>query len=356
MPNRKREIPTTPASKVPTIKQVAERAGVSVATVSRVLAGKGFTSPERVERVRAAVQTLDYRPNRAARNLRTRVTQVVGVVISDIQNPFFTSVVRGIEKVLEGAGYTLILCNSDEEPHREQVLLATLRAESVAGVIISPTRADSEAVHQMVLNGTPLVTIDRTLSMTSVDSVAVANTQGAFTAVNHLLKLGHKCIGMISGPDQASTAKERKDGYLQALQAALLQPCTGMIQYGNFRQEGGYHAMNALLDLPQPPTAVLVGNNLMTLGALQAIHERSLAIPQDIAIVGFDDMSWATSLQPPLTAVAQPTYELGVTAAELLLERIHDPQRPVRHIILETRLIVRASSTGQFNPVPPQKG
>ena len=337
-------VQTGDESKQPTIKQVADLAGVSTATVSRVLEDSDGVSPELVNRVREAVRALDYHPNRAARNLRKRVAQTIGVVISDIQNPFFTSVVCGIDKVLVEANYILLLCNSDEDPKREKVHLSTLRSEGVAGIILANTRSDAESYHQLLNNRIPLVGIDRTHEQLSMDVVSVTNTRGAFSAVSHLADLGHRRIALISGPCQLSTARERLEGYRDAVRSRDLVVSDDLIQISDYRQPGGYKAMQSLLDLPEPPTAVLVANNLMTLGALQAIHERKLVIPDQIAVVGFDDMPWATSLQPPLTAVAQPTYELGMTAAQLLLDRRREPDRPFRHVVLETQLMIRASS------------
>jgi LacI family transcriptional regulator len=339
------------AANQPTIKQVADLAGVSTATVSRVLDDSSGVSQELIDRVRDAVRTLDYRPNRAARNLRKRVAQTVGVVISDIQNPFFTSVVRGIEKVLVEADFILLLCNSDEDPNREKIHLSTLRSEGVAGIILATARSDAESYHQLLNNRTPLVGIDRTPEQLSMDVVSVTNTRGAFSAVAHLADLGHRRIALISGPPQLSTARERLAGYEEVIKSRGLVHSDDLIQYSDYRQTGGYTAMQALLDLPEPPTAVLVANNLMTLGALQAIHERNLVIPDQIAVVGFDDMPWATSLQPPLTAVAQPTYELGIAAAQLLLDRLREPDRPFRHVVLETQLMIRASS-GSHKELP----
>jgi LacI family transcriptional regulator len=327
----------------PTIKQVAEQAGVSTATVSRVLAGADGVSVELSKRVRAAVGALDYQPNRIARNLRVRGTRTAGLVISDIQNPFFTSAVRGIEDVLQADGYTLLLGNSDENPARERVYLATLRAEGVAGIIVAPSGAEVSEYRKLASARVPLVVIDRNVSGLSVDVVTVANADGAHAAVAHLIGLGHRRIGLIAGPPSVATSGEREAGYAKALAAVGLPLEAELIRYADFRQGGGYAAAQALLDLTAPPTAMFVANNLMTLGALQAIHERGLRIPADIAIVGFDDMPWATSLQPPLTAVAQPTYEMGATAAQLLLARVREPDRPNRHVVLATQLIVRAS-------------
>ena len=344
MGRRNSDLRSTNTGRQPTIKQVADLAGVSTATVSRVLDESAGVRQELIERVRNAVRLLDYRPNRAARNLRKQVAQTVGVVISDIQNPFFTSVMRGIETVLVEADFNLLLCNSDENPDREKAHLATLLSEGVAGIILATTREDAQSYHQLLNSRAAVVGIDRTPENLSMDVVSVTNNRGAFGAVTHLSDLGHTRIGIISGPRQLSTARERLEGYNEALHSRSLLCSEDLIRHSDFRQPGGYKAMQSLLDLPEPPTAVLVANNLMCLGALQAIHERNLIIPDQISIVGFDDMPWATSLQPPLTAVSQPTYELGVAAAQLLMDRLHEPDRPYRHIILETQLMIRASS------------
>jgi LacI family transcriptional regulator len=327
-----------------TIKQVAEKAGVSTATISRVLTGRGYVSPERRQIVLEAVKELNYQPDRAARNLRRGASQIIGIVISDLQNPFFTSLIRGIEQTIEEDNFTLLLSNTDEDPRRENMQLRTLQAERVSGIVIAPCRPESEMLRKLAAQHMPIVLIDRNLARPKLDTVTVRNQEAACEAVQHLVSIGHKRIAWISGPERVSTAAERQQGFLEGIQAAGLSIPEAYIQIGDFRQESGYQAMQRLLELPAPPSAVLVGNNLMTLGALQAIHEDCLSIPQDMAIIGFDDMPWAASLQPPLTVIAQPTFEMGVTAARLLLDRIVNPDLPTRNVILDTRLIVRASS------------
>jgi DNA-binding LacI/PurR family transcriptional regulator len=251
--------------------------------------------------------------------------------------------VCGIEKVLQAAGYSLLLTHSNENPNRENLNLKTLRAEGVAGIIFTSSNRKSTQYKQLLSAGMPLVAVSRIPSGLEVDLVAVTNSEGARQAVSHLIGLGHKRIGMISGPDWVSTARERLHGYKRAFSELELALADDLIQHADFRQSGGKAAMQILLEMANPPTAVFITSNLMTLGALQAIHERGLRIPNDIAVVGFDDMPWAVSLQPPLTAVAQPAFEVGTTAAKLLLERLRDPARPPRCITLETRLIVRTS-------------
>lgn len=329
---------------VATIKEVARLAGVSTATVSRVFSGGSAVGEDLRLKVRKAAESLNYRPNKLARNLRTRRTQTVGVVIPDIENPFFTSVVCGIEDVLRGAEYSLLLANSNEDTARERRNVEALQAEAISGMIFTPSGNETGLYKDLSSIGMPLVAISRQVPNLDVDCVLVSNREGARQACAHLAELGHDRIALISGPAAISTARERRKGYEQALKAAGIAIASELMQYADFRQAGGYEAMKKLLGLDNPPTAVFTGSNLMTLGALQAIHEARLRIPEDIAIVGFDDMPWALSLQPPLTVVAQPAFDVGVTAARLLLERIAEPSLPPRKITLKTRLILRASA------------
>ena len=330
--------------KAATIRQVAEMANVSIATVSRVFARTDLVSRELVERVQNAAQSLNYRPNRIARNLRTQKTFTAAIIVSDIENPFFTSVVRGAEMVLRKAGYTLLLANSDEDPQIELEHLLNLRAEGVAGIILAPTHEDYSRYEQLVQADMTIVAIDRFPMNLKIDRVTVNNIEGARAAVMHLVEQGHTKIGFISGLNWISTSYERQIGFEQGMQAHKLEVSPEWIQPGSFRRETGFQAMMNILNLVDRPTAVITANNLMTLGALQAINECKQRIPADIAIVGFDDMAWANSLNPPLTAIAQPTHELGMVAAQLLLARIIDADRPYRHVILDTQLIVRESS------------
>jgi LacI family transcriptional regulator len=335
--------PTNISRKPPTVRDVARHAQVSTATVSRVLAGTDPVREDLRERVFRASNELGYTPNRVARNLRIRSTRMIGVVVPDIENPFFTSAICGIEEVLQSANYGLLLGNYGENPKRESDLLGTLRAEGAAGIILTPSNAPEAEYRDLIQAHIPTVAISRSTARLNVDSVTVANRAGARAATEHLIRLGHRKIAFINGPLVISTARERQTGYEEAFAAADLAILSELIVHGDFRQKSGYQAMQVLLKLTSPPTAVFTASNLLTLGALQAIHEGGLRIPEQIAVVGFDDLAWATSLQPPLTAVAQPAREVGVTAARLLLDRLAEPDRPTRRIVLETRLVVRAS-------------
>ncbi len=329
---------------MPTIYDVARRAGVSAATVSRVLNGHPTVDPALAARVQTAAEELAYRPNAVARNLRRATTTLWAVIISDIDNPFFTSLVRGVEDVAQPAGYSVVLCNSDEDPAKEARYVAAVLAEKIAGVIISPTR-QPENTKQLLQAGTPIVTIDRVVPGASADAVLVDNERGAAEATAHLIEAGWQRIACITGPAELSTASQRLRGYQRALRAAGRSYDPEFVRYADFRELGGYAAMGSLLDGPVLPDAVFVANNMMTMGALECLTDRGLQVPEDLAVVGFDDLPWAHLVRPRLSTVAQPTYELGRTAASLLLDRIATPARPPSSVVLSTELHVRQSST-----------
>ncbi|HZO68553.1 MAG: LacI family DNA-binding transcriptional regulator [Kribbellaceae bacterium] len=327
-----------------TIYDVARRSGVSPATVSRVLSGRRNVDPELSKKVRAAVAELGYRPNGVARNLRRASTNLWAVVISDIENPFFTSLVRGLEDVAQTAGYSVVLCNSDEDPDKEAAYVSAVLTEQMAGVVISPS-GSADGVQQLHDAGVPMVVIDRHLDGIEVDTVLVDNEHGAAEAVKHLLDGGYRRIGCITGPRRVSTALDRLAGYRTALRTAGVRFDKDLVRHADFREAGGYSAMESLLELAEPPEALFVANNLMTVGALECLTARGLRAPDDIAVVGFDDIPWADLVVPPLSTVAQPTYELGRTAGQLLKDRIGTPGRPASMVTLRTELHVRGTSS-----------
>ena len=335
----------TPTSSL-TMKEVAAYVGVSTATVSRVLGGKGGVRPELEQRVRQAIDELGYHPNQAARRLRERKAKIIGVLVTDIQIPFFASIVVGIDRILQEAGFLPLLGNSFDSLASEQAHLNNFLSEGVSGVIFAAVNSqDVSNYYRLRDAGIPLVAIDRTPGDLQVDTVQVANLQAASQAISHFIHEGHHRIALIAGPNQISTAVERQAGYEQALRAAGLSIDPALIQVGGYTLEGGYRAMKVLMENPDRPTAVLIANNVMTLGALQYINEQVFEIPCDIAIIGYDDMPWAASLRPPLTVVAQPDYEIGVLAARLMLDRISKPESSIKHITLDARLVLRASCT-----------
>jgi LacI family transcriptional regulator len=327
-----------------TILDVAALARVSPATVSRVLNGKEDVGADLRRRVLGAVAELGYRRNGPARSLRTRAAMVVGIIISDITNPFFTAVVRGAEDQAQRAGYSVVLANADEDVAKEARYLEVAAAEQMAGVLLSPASPRQTRIDVLLEQGIPVVTIDRHLATPPVDSVMVNNHQAAREAAQHLISQGCQRVGLVAGPVQTTTGAGRLAGYRAALRAAGRTLDRSLIVYADFRTEGGYAATWQLLRQRRPPDGLLFSNNLMTVGGLQAIAEAGLAVPGDIAVVGFDDASWATALRPPLTVVAQPTYEIGQRAAELLLRRVDGEKFPPRHVVLRAELIERASS------------
>jgi LacI family transcriptional regulator len=327
-----------------TIRDVAAVAGVSPATVSRVLNGKHDVAAELRQRVVGAVTELGYRRNGPARSLRTRAAMVLGLIISDINNPFFTAVVRGAEDQAQLAGYSLVLANADEDVDKEARYLEVAAAEQMAGVLLSPASLKRTSIDVLLERGIPVVTLDRRLTGAPVDSVTVNNQQAARAAAEHLIAQGCRRVGFIAGPVQTTTGASRLAGYRAALRAAGRTLDPSLTAYADFRTEGGYAATSHLLRQRRPPDGLLFSNNLMTVGGLRAIAETGLGIPDDIAVVGFDDAIWATALRPPLTVVAQPTYEIGQTAAKLLLGRVNGDKRPPRRVVLDAELIVRASS------------
>lgn len=325
------------------IKDVAQRAGVSSATVSRVLADKPHVRPELRERVWQAVDELGYQPSRVARSLRSQQSQIIGLIISDIQNPFFTSIVRAVEDAAYERGFSIFLCNSDEDPDKERMYLDLMLAENVAGIIASPTRETVDSFDDVLNADVPVVEIDRRTVNVDTDTVLLNNAEAAHNLVSHLIADGHQRIGGVIGVSDATTGRERLQGYLDALANHGIEAAPELKIQVLPKEKQGFEATTRLLELPEPPTAIFTGNNLLTVGALKAIHAKNLRIPDDVGIAGFDEMEWASLVKPGLTVVKQPTYEIGRTAAELLLKRLEDPARPTREVTLRGRLIVRQS-------------
>jgi LacI family transcriptional regulator/LacI family repressor for deo operon, udp, cdd, tsx, nupC, and nupG len=328
------------------LQEVARRARVSIATVSRVLNKSDKVVPETRAVVEQALLDLGYRPSRVARRLRMSSghAHLVGLIIPDIQNPFYAEIARGVEDAAYAREYALLLCNSDENVEKERFYLDVMQAESVDGLVLPPFDETDRAVVELVKTGMPVVCVDRSLATVKTDLVEVDNYQGALDAVKHLIEKGHKNIGLIEGRAHVSTSRERRRGYVDALAAHGITPRKEHMRAGDFKQESGRVLANELLDLRKPPTALFVCNNLMMVGALAALHHRQLRIPQDMALVGFDDFPWAEALDPPPTVVRQPAYEVGRQAMELLLRRIMEPERPPVTVRLRPELVIRRST------------
>jgi LacI family transcriptional regulator len=327
-----------------TIYDVAKHAGVSPATVSRVLNGQRV-GKALAERVHQATAELGFRRNAVARNLRRSSSTLWAIMVSDIGNPFFTSLVRGVEDVAQATGYSVVLCNTDESLKKEADYLSVAASEQMAGVIISPASERSSDVSQLLEAKMPVVTIDRSIGKAQLDSVRVDNAQGATEATAHLLASGYRRVACITGPRRVTTASQRLKGYERAHRAAGIAVDPALVRHADFRQQGGYDAMSALLALPTPPDAIFVTNNLMTVGVLACLADNGIDIPADIGIVGFDDTPWAQLIRSSLSVVEQPAYEVGQTAGHLLIQRIAQPSRPPSTVVLHTSLTVRQSSS-----------
>ena len=334
----------SPMKKV-TIADVAHHADVSRATVSRVLNDNDSVNLELRERVLTAVKELGYRPNRAAQRLRSNTSDIIGVIVSDIQSPFFTAVVRGIEDAAYANKMNIVLCNADEDLHRQKTYLSYLQAENVSGIIVSPTwhMNESDELQMFRDSGIPIVLMDRVVTNHQFDTISVDNVDGAYTATKHLIDLGYKKIGILGGNLKLSTGKGRYEGYIKAMEETGLDISEKYIMFGDFTEDAGYQLAMTMLQSDNPPEALFVNNNLSTMGALKAIRELNLQIPQDVAFVSFDDIPMATELTTPVTVIAQPTHEMGSEAVRLLLRRLKSPEAPIQSLMLRTQLIVRES-------------
>jgi len=302
-----------------------------------------FVSPATEVRIRQAIQDLNYEPDHIARSLRARRTLTVGLLVSDIANPFYADIVRGAEDVLSERHYSLILCDTDEAPERELASLRLLRQKKVDGLIIVPTGANVAPLYEANSAGLPIVLVDRKLPGDLLDTVVVGDQAGAYQATCHLLEHGHRRIGVIIGKASISTTDHRRKGYEQALIEHGLSPDPTLVRDGHSSIEGGAAAARELLDLAPRPTAIFSTNNLMTVGLFLAIKQRRLCCPKDIAVASFDDMVWLSVFSPGLTTIAQPNYEIGKRAAELLWDRMAGKQDSPRIIVLPPQLIVRES-------------
>jgi len=326
------------------IKDVASLANVSSATVSRVLANKPYIRDEIRHRVLQAVETIGYQPNRVARTLRVQSSQIIGLIISDIQNPFFTALVRAVEDQAYAHQYAVFLCNSDENYEKESLYIDLMMSERVAGVIIVPTRETAGSINKLYKAKVPLVVVDRQIRDLDLDTVGIDNAKAAHDLVTHLIDMGHSRIGAIMASPEITTGYERYQGYVAALNEWGIEVDPSLVRTGLPKEIHGRQFVDELLDLPAPPTALFTGNNLLTVGALHGIKDRGLIIPRDLSVVAFDDMEWYSVISPSLTAVAQPTYEMGWAAADLILKRIENPNKPIEKVLYNPELRIRESA------------
>jgi DNA-binding LacI/PurR family transcriptional regulator len=308
--------------------------------VSRVLNGDPRVGASYQSRVKAAVEELGYRPNRLAQNLRKQRSGAIGVVVSDIENPHFSEAVRAVEDLAYGRGHLVLVCNADETPEKERAYLETMMDERVLGVILSPSDPDDDAIAAVLDSGIPVVAFDREANDSRADAVIADNIRGARTATEHLIAAGRRSIAFVGGRREVETGAERLDGYEIAMRAAGLEPRSVS---GGFRADVARDATREVLKSKTPPDALVVANNLMTLGALDALHEAGARVPDDVAIVAIDDPPWAPFVAPPLTTLAQPVRRMAADAMELLLDRVHGRRQESRRIVHALELRVRES-------------
>ena len=332
------------------IQDVANAAGVSTASVSRFLAGQNVRS---ADAIRQAIAELGYHPSPLARSLKSGRHHSIGVIVPDITNPFFAALVKGIETELRRHGLQVLLGNSDEEATREEALVADL-AQRTDGIIMAPLQEHDQVPLAISESGIPVVLVDREItSGPLLDGVMIDNASGVEQAIDHLVSLGHTRIAAISGPIQSTPGRARHEALLSRLAHHGLDVDDALIRISDFREAGGAAAMGEIWAVPERPTALLVSNNLMTMGALKTLRELGVRIPEDLSVVGFDDLPMSTLLDPPLTVVSRPDIAQGAEAGRLLVERINatEPPEPQR-IVMPVELVVRRSTAPRPSTSP----
>ncbi|MDR6125289.1 LacI family transcriptional regulator [Bacillus sp. SLBN-46] len=329
-----------------TLKDVADLSGVSTATVSYVINKTKKVSPEVEKKVLESMKALNYQPDMLAKSLRVKESKLIGLMISDIANSFFASIVRGIEDELSKSGYNVLLCNSDSNIEKEQNYLNLLLGKRIDGLIISAAGSSNHYFNKLKNMGVPAVFLNRSPDYANLDTVTTDNYGGSYQATEHLIEHGHKKIGIITGIQTISTGRERFLGFKQALLDHDYQLKDHWVKEGQFDVDSGYACMKQLMEQEDPPTAVFVCNNSMSLGVYQYIKEVGLRVPDKIAIIGFDDPEWASIVEPQLTSVAQPAYQQGIHAAELIMDKIKGQTIDRRQVVTLNPLLVIRNSCG----------
>ncbi len=332
---------------MPTIKEVATLAGVSSATVSHVINETRFVSESVREQVMQAMQTLNYQPNALARSLRSGHTNTLGLILPDSANPFFAEMGHSIEKAAFEAGYSVIFCNTENDIERESFYLDVLTKKQVDGMIFVSTGENKESLKKLVELQIPTVVLDRDLAGIKMDCVQADNMQGGYLATRHLISLGHRRIGCIVGSSKVTPSSQRVTGYQKACEEFGIAVDTNLIVRGHFNPESGWELGRELLSRKDRPDAIFVCNDMMAIGVLRAAAELHIRVPEDLAIVGFDDIELASFTIPPLTTIQQPKVEMGKATLDLILRRITDRQIEPERIVLPVSLVVRRSCGSQ---------
>jgi LacI family transcriptional regulator len=326
-----------------TILHVAKLAGVAPITVSRVVNNAPGVNPKTRERVNKAIAELHYVPNAMAKSLRSKKTQIIALVLTDVTNPFWTTIARGVEDTAAHNGFHVILCNTDENPEKESNYITVLLQRRIDGLILAPSSGDRRRLLPLKRQDVPCILIDRQVGGFKTDVVRSNGKEGARRLTEHLIGLGHRRIALIGGPAHVSTAEDRMAGYCQALQEHGIPIEESLIKQGSYKEENSFQFVKELLSVTPRPTAIFASNNLVGVGALQALREAGLQVPEDMALVCFDDIPQASAIYPFLTVCAQDPYKMGCVAANLLIDRITSNRRKTREVILDTKLIIRKS-------------
>lgn len=324
-----------------TLKDLARECGVNVSTVSRSLSGSYGVNAETRKRVLNAAERLNYRPNRVARAMATGKSHTLALVISDVRNPFFAELARGAEDAAFAAGYDLILCNSDLDPAKQLHYIRTLIGKRVDGIAmnaVTPLSRDEQA--ELASYGVPIVLLNRVAGSEAFSSVAADNLQGGLLAGNHLIALGHRCLGHLTGPRRQGNVNDRTSGFLKAAESAA--GVEVHVLRGAHTMQGGYELARLLLERHPQVTAVFAANDAMAFGAIRALTEAGRRIPEDISLIGYDNVELSAIVQPPLTTIHQSKSELGRAAVQMLLSHTGKSALP-EHRVLGVRLIERHS-------------
>ena len=328
----------------PTMRDVAKATGFSVNTVSRALSDKPDVNEETRKTIVEAATKMGYRPNKLARSLRSKKTHTIGVIVADIANPYFGALVKGVEKEARKRHYSVILLNTDEDYERESEAIQVVLEERVDGIIISPTQKETGTVKNLLQLGIPFVLFGRRFSDLETNYVVTDDVHGGFLATEHLISLGHRRIGMINGPIHISSAKERFQGYREALGRYGLKQDQSLVTAGAVTMEDGYEVAESLLNKNPRPTAIFAFSDFVSFGVMKAIRKVGLKVPEDISVVGYDDNQFASCSETPLTTIHIPKEELGINAAKVLKEQF-DANQPIKKVELPVDLIVRQSTS-----------
>ena len=327
------------------IRDVAKQAGVAPVTVSRFINNSGYCSPQTRSRVEAAITELGFVPNRMASGLRSKRSNTLALVLTDITNPFFTTIARGVEDIASEAGYTVIFCNTDESASKEKMYLQMLLEKRVDGILLVPALNGLDSITLIRKQNIPIVILDRRLPVLMADVVRCDSEGGAYALTRLLLSLGHQEISILDGPKGVSTSEERLAGYRKALTEAGIPINSKREYFGAFNKKSGYEMTRKVLAEAKKPTALFAANNLIAFGALEALQELELRVPEDIAVVGFDDLPSALVTFPFLTVAAQPAYEMGRKAIEILLKKLNEGSSDqFQEIVLPAEIVIRQSS------------